>query len=387
MPPRPSSGLRFPESATSGGSTSLDIPVVDDELIEQAETAVFTLSIPDSVDAEIETSQLSLTTENNDFFRVLADADGLEPISGDTDAHCIVSRSSGDIVFFNSSDGGIFSYGDGLNVERSASDLNADIAAKSNMIDRCDGVAKDDSDNVYFLLRASESGDGPDFVYKPPASGGPVVLASEDVLRGMTHYDGTVYLAGVSFRGAPDDGFFSVNDTDEAQSVSEVVANENLNLAYGMNVNSNENLYAFSGEFGGGDRARKTVRVVDPAGSATPEEFVDPYRSGSPLVADSGDDIGDIDPVSQNGEEFLVAYNGSFQAENGEQWASIRISDQSIDLLFNRTALLDSTTTNGYVGGFTEPVAVNDDGEVFVASRSASSGGEHYIGKVANMLP
>ncbi|MCS4050029.1 hypothetical protein [Salinibacter ruber] len=376
--------LRFPESATSGGSISLDIPVVDDESIEQAETAVFDLSIPDSVDAELGSSQFSLTIENNDFFEVVADANGLEPASGDTDAHCIVQRSSGEIVFFNNSDGGVFSYGEGLNVERSASDLNADIAAESNPIDRCDGVAKDGSDNVYFLFRSSE-GSGSTYVYKLPASGSPTVLASETGLGALAHSNGTVYLAGVQFDGAPEDGFYSVDDTGEEQSLSTVATDAALDLGYGMDVDESGTLYAFSGGFGGGNRNLKIVRVTDPSGSATIETFVDPYRSGSPL-ADNGDNIVDVDVASNGGNEFLVVYNGSFSAENGEQWASIEISDQSISLLFNQSQLAGNTSVSGYTGGFTEPTAVNDDGEVFVASRSAF-GASYYIAKVANMLP
>jgi hypothetical protein len=377
--------LRFPESATSGGSISLEIPVVDDEMVEQAETAVFNLSIPDSVDAEIGTSQFSLTIENNDFFEVVADADGLEPASGNTDAHCIVQRSSGEIVFFNSSDGGVFSYDDGLSVERSATDLNADIAAESNTINRCDGVAKDANENVYFLFRNDEG--STTHVYKLSASGSPTVLGSEAGLRGVIHDNGTVYLAGVAFDGAPEDGFYSVNDTGAGQSVSTIVTDADLDLGYGMDVDSDGNLYAFSGGFGGTEsRTRKIVRVTNPSGTAAIEEFVDPYRSGSPLITGSGDDILDVDVVTKEGAEFLVVYNGSFSAQDGEQWGSIRISDQSISLLFNQTQLAENTSASGYTGGFTEPMAVGADGDIFVASRQAF-GASHYIARVVDQLP
>jgi len=320
-------------------------------------------------------------------FDLLADAQALEPSSGNTDAHCLVQRSTGEVVFFNSSDGGIFSYDSGLTVERSASNLNGDIAAEANTIDRCSGVAKDANDNVYFLLRASASS-GPTYVYKLPASGSPSVLASEGGLRSLAHHNGTVYLAGVSFDGAPANGFYSVSDTGTGQSVSEVVTESALDLGYGMDVDANGNLYAFSGGFGGTEnRTRKIVRVTDPSGSATLSEFVDPYRSGSPLVADSGDDIADVDIVSQNGTEFLVVYNGSFEASNGDQWASIRVSDQSIELLFNRAQLVGNSPASDFVSGFTEPVAVGASGQVFVASRAASFGGEHYIARVTDALP
>jgi len=380
--------VRFPESATSGGSVSFDIPIVDDQLVEQEETAVFTFSVPDSVQAEVGSSQLTLTIQNDDFFGLLADAEDLEPASGNTDAHCIVQRSTGEVVFFNSSEGGIFSYGDGLNVERSASDLNADIAAESNTIDRCDGVAKDDSDNVYFLFRSSNVDAGTTYVYKLPTSGSPTVLGSEAGLGAVAHHSGTVYLAGVEFDGAPEDGIYSVNDTDEGQTVAEVITDPDLDLGYGMDVDENGTLYAFSGGFGGTEnRTRKIVRVTDPASSPAIGVFVDPYRQGSPLIPDSGNDIGDVDIVNRNGESFLVVYNGSFEAENGDQWGSIRISDQSISLLFNRTQLVENSPAGDFVSGFTEPTAVNNDGEVFVASRQAFFGGEHYIARVVDQLP
>jgi hypothetical protein len=376
--------IRFPESATSGGTIPFEIPVVDDQMIEENETAVFNFTVGDSVQAGIGgNSQFTLTIENDDFYEVLADAAALEPESGNTDAHCIVQRPSGEVVFFNSSDGGIFSYGDGLNVERSATNLNADITAESNPINRCDGVAMDDDGNAYFLFRHSEA--STDYIYKLSASGSPTVLGSEDGLGAVAHSNGTVYVAGVAFDGAPADGFYSVDDTGAGQSLTTVATDAALDLGYGMDADSDGTLYAFSGGFGGGNRELKIVRVTNPSGSATIETFVDPYRDGSPL-ADNGDNIVDVDVASNEGNEFLVVYNGSFSAENGEQWGSIGISDQSIDLLFTQSQLAENTSVSGYTGGFTEPTAVNDDGEVLVASRSAF-GASYYIAKAANMLP
>jgi len=381
--------IRFPESATSGGTISFDIPIADDQMIEEDETAVFDFTVPDSVQAMLGgNSQFTLTINDNDQFGLWADAQGLEPASGNTDAHCIVQRSSGEVVFFNSSEGGVFSYGTDLNTERSASNLNSDISAESNPIDRCDGVAKDGSDNVYFLFRSSDNSAGTTYIYKLAASGSPTVLGSEEGIGAVAHDNGTVYLAGVQFDGAPADGFYSVNDTDQGQTLSVVATESALDLGNGMDVDADGNLYAFSGGFGGTEsRTRKIVRVTDPSGSATIEEFVDPYRNGSPLVPDSGSDITDVDFVNRDGDEFLVVYNGSFQAENGDQWGSIRISDQSISLLFNRTQLIENSPAGDFVSGFTEPIAVNDDGEVFVASRAASFGGEYYIARVVDQLP
>jgi hypothetical protein len=241
---------------------------------------------------------------------------------------------------------------------------------------------------VYFLFRSSDNSAGTTYIYKLAASGSATVLGSEEGLGAVAHDNGTVYLAGVQFDGAPADGFYSVNDTDEGQTVSVVATDSALDLGNGMDVDQNGNLYAFSGGFGGTEsRTRKIVRVTDPSGSATIETFVDPYRSGSPLVPDSGNDIVDVDVINQDGESFLVVYNGSFQAENGDQWGSIKISDKSISLLFNRTQLIENSPAGDFVSGFTEPIAVNNDGEVFVASRAASFGGEYYIARVVDQLP
>jgi hypothetical protein len=333
---------------------------------------------------------LGVSTVPAQTFEIEADSTDLTPASGDTDTQCLVQRSTGELVFYNSVDGGIFSWnGTDLTEERSSDDVNSDIADESNTIDRCDGVTVDANDNVYFLLRSNESSSEnswPTFVYKLPPSDAPSVLASEDGLQGVTHDDGTVYLTGVSFRGAPADGFFSINDSDEGQAPTEIVSDSNLDLNYGIDVSESGNLYAFSGGFGGGNFEQKIVRVIDLVGAATLEEFVDPYRDGSPLIPDSGNDIEDLDIVTHEGTEFIVVYNGSFQADDGDQWATIQISDQSIDLLFNRTQLVDNLPVDGYVSAFTRPMTVNSEGEVFAASRTLNDATD-YIAKVSDAPP
>jgi hypothetical protein len=333
---------------------------------------------------------LGVSTVPAQTFEIEADSTDLTPASGDTDTQCLVQRSTGELVFYNSVDGGIFSWnGTDLTEERSSDDVNSDIADESNTIDRCDGVTVDANDNVYFLLRSNESSSEnswPTFVYKLPPSDAPSVLASEDGLQGVTHDDGTVYLTGVSFRGAPADGFFSINDSDEGQAPTEIVSDSNLDLNYGIDVSESGNLYAFSGGFGGGNFEQKIVRVIDLVGAATLEEFVDPYRDGSPLIPDSGNDIEDLDIVTHEGTEFIVVYNGSFQADDGDQWATIQISDQSIDLLFNRTQLVDNLPVDGYVSGYSRPMTVNSEGEVFAASRTLNDATD-YIAKVSDAPP
>jgi len=323
-------------------------------------------------------------------YELFANASDLTPPSGQAGVQCLVQRSTGELVFFNSSDGGIFSWdGSSLSKERASGDLNNDIPGESNTIDRCDGVAVDANDNVYFLLRAdgsSSQNSWPTYVYKLPSSGSPAVLASEDGLQSVAHNEGAVYLSGVEFRGAPEDGVYSISDTGGGQTLSTVVQDADVDLNYGMDVANDGTLYAFSGTFAEGGRTLKIVRVTDPSGSATLEEFVDPYRSGSPLIANSGSEISDLRVVNHEGTEYIVVYNASYEAQDGDQWATIEISDLSIELLFNRTDLVAELPVDGYVGGFTAPMAVDANGDVFVASRTLNNATD-YIAKVSEASP
>ena len=129
------------------------------------------------------------------------------------------------------------------------------------------------------------------------------------------------------------------------------------------------------------------MRVTDPSGSATLETFVNPYRTGSPLVPDSPNDIDDLEVVTFGGTEYIVVFNNSFEANSGDQWATIEIADEpSIDLLFTRDNLVANLPVDDYVSGFTEPMAVNSDGEVFVASRTRGEATD-YIAKVSDAPP
>jgi hypothetical protein len=324
------------------------------------------------------------------MYEVVANESDLTPSGSEAGVQCLAQRSSGELVFFNSNDGGIFSWsGSTLTEERASGDLNADISGESGTIDRCDGVATDGNGNVYFLFRSdgsSSQNSWPTFVYKLPASGTPSVLASGDGFQSVAHNAGTVYLTGVAFRGASEDGVYSIADQGTGQSLTTIVQDAALDLNYGMDVDENGNLYAFSGFFADGERELKIVRVLDPSGNATLEEFVDPYQSGSPLISDSGSDIADLQVVTHGGTEYVVVYNGSYQAQDGDQWATIRISDQSIDLLFNRSELVGNLPVDDYVSAYTAPMAVNADGEVFVASRTLNSATD-YIAKVSDASP
>ena len=323
-------------------------------------------------------------------FELFASEADLDAGSG-AGVQCIVAQSSGDVTFYNGNDGGIFTWtGSSLIEERSASDLNADIDQEDNSIDRCEGVTVDGNDNVYFLFRSNETSEQsswPTAVYKLDSSGSTSVLAFEEGLTGITPVNGTLYLNGNDFRGAPGDGIFSISDTGEGQSLTEVVTDPDLDLANGLlEADSNGNLYLYSGGFGDGSFEDVIARVQDPAGSATLDVFIDPYAGDSPLSFDEGNNLRDLRVASTGADEYLVVYNGSFQAPDGDEWASINLADQSITLLFTATELTGEIGQDDYVSGFTQATAVSADGDIFPASRDLNDA-THYIGRVSNILP
>ena len=84
-------------------------------------------------------------------------------------------------------------------------------------------------------------------------------------------------------------------------------------------------------------------------------------------------------------------WSPSFQAQDGDQWGTIQLSDQSIEVLFNRTDLLNNIPKSGYTSAFTRPMAVNSSGDVFTTSRFREDNGEvqstDYIAKVSDAPP
>lgn len=325
-------------------------------------------------------------------FQVYADSAALssDGTMSTIDAHCIVQRSS-EIVLFNSEDGAIYSNdGSSTTVLRDSSNLNGDIAAESNAIDRCDGVDIDADGNVYFLFRSdtsSETNSHTSYVYKLPASGSPSVLATEDGLKGVEVMDDTVYLSAVAFRGAPEDGFYSIASTGTEQSLTTVATDPELDLSKFLEVDSNGDLYSFSGEFGGGDKANVLMQVTDPAGSASIDIWADPYAG--PFVnpqGNGGDGIDDMEIVQRDGSDRYYVYNESFTASDGEQFGVYQAGGASPTIIANETNIADATGSE-ITGGFTEPMVATATGEIFFASRDAFGGRDEIIQMGSVPLP
>ena len=288
------------------------------------------------------------------------------------DAHCIV-KDGGEIILFNSEDGAIYSNdGSTTTVLRTSTNLNSDISAEPNAIDRCDGVDIDGSGNVYFLLRASAS-DGENasdshttHVYKLPSSGSPSVLATEDGLKGIELISGTVYLSGTAFRNAPADGFFSISSTGTDQSVTTVATDSDLDLSKFLVSDSNGDLYSFSGGFGGGNKESVIVQLADPSGSASLSVWVDPYAG--PFVNPDDGGIEDMSVVQRGGADRYYVYNASFGASDGEQFGVYQAGGTNPFVFANQSDIADAIG-NGITGGFTEPMLATAAGEIFFANR------------------
>ena len=307
-------------------------------------------------------------------FSVFASSSDLEDggTMSSVDAHCLV-KDGGEIVLFNSDDGAIYSNdGSSTTILRDSTDLNADISAEPNPIDRCDGVEIDGNGNIYFLLRASES-DGTNasnshtaHVYKLPASGSPSVLATEDGLKGIEVIGGTAYLSGVAFRNAPADGFFSISSSGTGQSVTTVATKSSLDLTKFLVSDSNGDLYSFSGGFGEGDEQSVIVQLADPSGSATIGIWADPYAG--PFVNPGDDGLEDMSIVQRDGADRYYVYNASFSAADGEQFGVYQSGGASPSVFANQTDI-ENAIGNGITGGFTEPMLATQAGEVFFANR------------------
>jgi hypothetical protein len=318
-------------------------------------------------------------------FEIEADSTQLAPSNDTTDVQCLVQLSSGTHVFFNTNAGGIYTWdGSSLAVHRSSGDLNNDVPDESNSFDNCDGVTRE-GNSIYFILRSSATDDN--YVYRTDATD-----ASNNSFVQFTGANGlaadasSVYIAGYEFFGAPANGIWEISD-DLSGDTTRVATNSDLSIET-IDVSDSGTLYGYSNEFGGGSFLTTifTLNVTDSSPSFS--SFVDPYGSGSPLTRDdsgNNDDIRDINLVTFGGTDYIVVYNNSFGASNGEEWGTIQISDQSIDLLFTESDLVSALPVSEFSGGI-KPTAVNSSGEVFAASVS-EFGASSYIAKVSGAPP
>ena len=332
---------------------------------------------------------LGATTASGQSYTLVANQSDLTPSGGTADAQCLIQLSSGAYVFFNSDEGGIYTWdGSSLGVHTSPSDLNSNITATSSTIDRCDLVTTDGSGTVYFSFRASDETDQPNYIYRTEAADASNNdFAEYDGAVGLAFYNSTLYFASYAFfedTGTREDGIYSL-PPDLSASPTEVATNPDLSIDRGIDVSDSGTLYAYSNGFSGGSFGEVIVSLDLTAQSPSFQVFTDPYASGSPLTA-SDDNIDALEVVKFGGNDFIVLLNNVSDASNGEEYGIIRVADESISILFTEDDLTTNLSVSGYVPGFSEPFSVASDGSVTIASRD-DSGVSDYLARVSGAPP
>lgn len=319
-------------------------------------------------------------------FEIEADSTELAPSNDTTDVQCLVQLSSGSLMFFNANASGIYTWdGSSLNVHRTPQDLNNDVPDESNTFDNCDGVTIE-NDFVYFILRSSATNDN--YVYRTEAADATNnSFVQFNGANGLGADASTVYIAGYEFFGAPANGIWEINDNLSGDT-TRVATNSDLSIET-IDVADGGTLYGYSNEFGSGNFGEMVFTLDVTASSPSFNVFADPYKSESPLSTpdsdNNNDDIRDLNVITFEGTDYIVVYNNSFGASSGEEWGTIQISDQSVELLFTQEDLTSNLSVSEYSGGI-KPMAVNSSGEVFAASVS-EFGASPYIAKVSEAPP
>ena len=314
-------------------------------------------------------------------FELFANGLDIDPGSGNVDAQCLVQPpSSGDLVFFNAEEGGIFVWnGSSLSTHRSASDLNSDIPDEPDDFDRCDGMTMADG-FVYFILR--KDGPNDNYVYRTEAADPSNNAFSQfNGANALAADANTVFIGSVAGLGGDVNGVFEIS-SDLSGSATEVASDENVNSG-SMDLAPNGTLYGFSTSFGS-DPFSGTVFSVDvSASSPSIDVFTNPYSGNSPLTPDPefGGGIDDLQFIDFEGTSYLAVSNGG---GSEQEWGTIEVDSESVELLFEQADLEANLGVGGY-DAFTAPLAVNSDGEVFAAS--GGNGGPDYIAKVSEAPP
>ena len=313
-------------------------------------------------------------------FEIEADSTQLAPSNEATDIQCLVQLSSGTHVFFNTNAGGIYTWdGSSLGVHRSQENLNSDIPDESGSFDNCDGVANWDG-SIYFILRSSTTNDN--YIYRTEASNAAdnsyTLFSGANALAADAN---SVYVGGISNFGAPSNGVFEIS-SNLSGSASEVVSNSDLNPG-SMEMGADGMVYGFSTSFGSGDYSGTIFSVDVSASSPSLSLFTDPYAGDSPLTPDPqyGGGIDDLRFIDYAGSSYLVVVNGGGSIW---EWGTIKVSDQTVEFLFDQTDLEENLSVNSYDAPVA-PLTANSDGEVYAASGADSD--EYYIAKVSDAPP
>ncbi|PSQ64511.1 MAG: hypothetical protein BRD32_05610, partial [Bacteroidetes bacterium QH_2_64_74] len=306
-------------------------------------------------------------------FELLADSSQLAPGNAAADIQCLTRPASDLHVFFNAEAEGIYAWdGSSLIEHRSASDLNNDVPDEDNNFDSCDGAVTVEN-RVYFILRSSETNDN--YVYKTQTDDASATdFVSFGGANGLTATTTEVYIAGYEFFGSPDDGIWQV-DTDASgdfdSDTSRVSTNSDLSID-AVDV-ENQTLYGYSNSFGSGDLSETIFSLDVSSSSPSFQPLTSPYESGvfaTDPSGDGNDSVLDVEATTYNGTEYVVILNNSGSAPDGEEVGAIEAnnpSEQSI--LFRESGLQENLSVSGYDAFRGEPLSVNSDGEVSIASR------------------
>jgi len=198
-------------------------------------------------------------------------------------------------------------------------------------------------------------------------------------------YNSTLYLASYEFfedTGNREDGIYSIS-TDLSGSPSEVATNADLSIDGGIDVSDSGVLYSYSNSFSGGNFGQKVVSLDLTANSPSFQVFSDPYDSSSPLNS-GAENIEDVDVITYDGNEYVVVHNQNPGAPEGEEFGTIKVSDQTISILFTGADLVSNLPKSSYSAAFARSLTVNSSGEVTVAHQG---GGLDYIATVTNAAP
>jgi hypothetical protein len=195
-----------------------------------------------------------------------------------------------------------------------------------------------------------------------------------------------VYLSAIGAFGAPADGIFELN-ADLSGSVTEFAANGNVSP--GTIDVLGETLYGYSNDFGGGQFGRTLFSLDLTTDSPLFQVFANPFGIESPLTGGdpSNDDvegIQDLTAITFGGSEFIVVYNENPTAPDGQEFGTVRVSDQSIERLFTASDLIENLSVSEFSPAFAQPLYANDQGDVFAVSGAF---GPDYIAKVSEASP
>ncbi len=257
-------------------------------------------------------------------YGVISQAD-LDANTGTTDVEprCLIAFE-GSLLFYDSAGGDVLLYdpagGSDTGTLLSKDDIDA---AAGFEVDRCLAIFFQDEGGVARTFFAFGSGEGADEAERPEVvllfdgDGDTLtrVVAPEQAAGtyALAASGSTLYLGRVQFRGAPEDGVYSVATTGADQAPAVVVQDADLDLL-DIDVASDGSLYAVSSEFGDGDYENAVVRITDPAGTPALSVAFDPCDGAGAVF--SGCDDGGIEEIeiveAPDGTETILLSNNQF---------------------------------------------------------------------------